>query len=84
MLCYPAPVAITRLIELKDIGSNGTTVNHFAAWYGVLEAYTRYTAGLLEKGDAMPAPAEIKVTKVFEILQSMLRLFADIVSIIIS
>ena len=78
--CYPAPVNTMRLVQLKALGSTATRVSNVAAWYGVLAAYAKYTAGLLENESDLPPHVVKKLTTVFEMLQSVLQLFADVVS----
>ena len=75
--CYPAPVDIQKLVELNDLGSNGTTVRNMASWYGVLAAYATYAASLTENSDDSPR----KLLKLLEILEAVLNLFTDVVSI---
>ena len=79
--CYPPPVNTARLVQLKPLGDRATKVTHMAAWYGVLAAYAQYTAELLEDKEELPRQVAKKLTTVYQMLQSVLQLFTDVVSI---
>ena len=80
--CNPAPVNNRLLKELETRGPRATEARHLALTYGVLAAYAEYTEGLLEDVSSLPPHVAKKLTTVFEMLQSVIQLFTDVVSTI--
>ena len=80
--CNPAPVNNRLLKELETRGPRATEARHLALTYGVLAAYAEYTEGLLEDVSNLPPHVVKKITTVFEMLQSVIQLFTDVVSTI--
>ena len=78
--CYPAPVDTRTLKVLTSLGNTATKARHIAAWHGVLAAYAEYAKGLIEDETNLPPHLAKKLNTVFEMLQSVLQLFTDVVS----